>query len=481
MSTQKNVTSLPLAAVSALCAGAAPTRAIYLPSGQNDEGILFRNGGNGLPSMDFDSLQSHGVTHLLVECDDLARHEAELEKNLSSLLSDPKMDPAQKAVCVRHFGMRVAHDIASGQDIATQVDRANNVLDAIVENVLSNKAACESLLSMCGHHRSTASHMFAVSTLSILLGNEVFGHDAARLRRLGLAGMLHDLGKKSIPEDVLRKSTPLTPEEIDQLRHHPIESVRLLGDESTVPGDVRLMVLQHHERFDGTGYPLGLAGSDLLIESRILTIVDSFHAMIGRRDYRRPLSPIEAIDRMRYHVGKQFDPSLFARWERLVRHDWRRVDPRTLGKDPEDAVSPAFHADHNRAQPRVHARTAPRHACDGRLVVPVIYTGRLSHLETAPDVIQSRVTDLSRSGLCFMSAYPFYRGEVVSVRVSADGTETWVRALIRWCRRGSAQAEFRTGIQFLHRIEPGETAQRVAVMPYDAILGPVSTVPAHTN
>lgn len=477
MSDGQNATSLPLAAVSALCENSAPPKAIYLPAHHKDAGVLFCHSDSNLQQRpDFDRLQLSGVTHLMVECDDLARHETELENSLSSLLKDPRMDPVQKAACVRHFGMRVAHDLAAGHDVAEQIDRANNLLDAVVENVLSNKAACESLLSMCGHHRSTASHMFAVSTLAILLGNEVFGQDAARLRRLGLAGMLHDLGKKSVPADVLLKSTPLTPDEMDLLRHHPIESVRLLGDESTVSGDVRLMVLQHHERYDGTGYPLGIPGPDLLIESRILTIVDSFHAMIGRRDYRRPLSAARAIDLMRHHVGKQFDPALFAHWDRLVRHNWRLMNKQTLGEDPEDSVGPGFHADHGRLQPKKYARISQRHDCGGRLVVPCVYTGRLSHLDKAPDVFHPRVSDLSKSGLCFTSAFPFYRGEVVNVRISQNGPEHWVRGLIRWCRRGQQQSQYRTGIQFLQRISPSATGERVAVMPYES--SPTSPSPA---
>ncbi len=475
MSELNTATSLPLAAVSALCEGSAPPTAIYLPTTGKDAGVLFCNNDTPMQHPDFERLQVSGVTHLMVECDDLARHEAELEQNLSSLLRNPRMDPVQKAVCVRHFGMRVAHDLAAGHEVAETVDRANVVLDAIVENVLSNQTACESLLSMCGHHRSTASHMFAVSTLAILLGNEVFGNDAARLRRIGLAGMIHDLGKKSVPADVLLKSTPLTPDEMDLLRHHPIESIRLLGDESTVPGDVRLMVLQHHERYDGTGYPLGIAGPDLLVESRILTIVDSFHAMIGRRDYRRPLSPARAIDLMKHHVGKQFDPALFAHWERMVRHNWRLLDKQTMAADQQESVGAGFHADHGRLQPRKYARIATRHDCGGRLIVPVVYSGRLSHLDQAPDVFHPRVTDLSKSGLCFTSSFPFYRGEVVNVRISQDGPEHWVRGLIRWCRRGQQQSSFRTGIQFIERISPSATTERVAVMPYES--GAEATAP----
>jgi len=459
--------TLPLAAVSALWTNAAPTKAIYLPQNDKEDGVLFRGANGELPKPDFERLQTSGVTHLLVECEDLARHEAELENNLSTLLSDPKMDPTQKAACVRHFGIRIAHDIAACEDIPNQVNRANHLLDAIVDNVLANKAACESLLSMCSHHRSTASHMFAVSTLGILLGNEVFGNDAPRLRRLGLAGMVHDLGKVSVPEDVLRKATPLTPDELELLRHHPIESVRLLGEEASIPADVRTMVLQHHERFDGKGYPLGLSASDLLIESRILTIVDSFHAMIGRRDYRRPLSPIQAIELMRFQAGRQFDPDLFARFERLVRHDWRILDSRALGKEPVDSVGPGFHADHHRPQPRRYTRAAPRNHCGGGLILPMVYTGRLSHLEKAPGIFHPRVTDVSKSGLSFASGFPFYRGEVVSIRVSTDGPDIWVRGLIRWSRRDAGKSNFRTGVQFLHRIGSEESTDRVSVMPTD--------------
>lgn len=466
MSTDGHVTTLPVAVVSALCAEAAPVRGIFLPTTDGQQGVLFRSAGNGLPRPDFERLQNNGVTHLQIECEGLDQYESELEQGISTLLSDPRMDPVQKAACVRHFGLKIAHDMSTGTDIAGQVQRAHTLLDAVIENVLNNQAACSSLLSMCGHHRSTASHMFAVSTLAILLGQEVFGTDPERLRALGLAGMVHDLGKKSVPEDTLRKNTPLSDDEMDLLRHHPIESVRLLGEDATVPSQVRQMVLQHHERFDGKGYPLGLSGGELLPESRILSIVDSFHAMIGRRDYRRPMGPMQAVHLMRYQAGRQFDPDLFAAWDRFVQYKWRALDKRKIDGGSEESVGKSFHADHQKMQPRRHDRAAIRQACAGTLVFPCAYAGRLAHLTAAPDQLSARVTDLSRTGMGFLSPYPLFRGEVLNVRASADSAERWISSVVCWCRRDSQPGMFRVGLRYLQRIAATDAHRKVDVMPY---------------
>lgn len=135
------------------------------------------------------------------------------------------------------------------------------------------------------------------------------GHCPNSVRRAELAGRLHDIGKALIPESIWTKQAKLSDEEWQLVRQHPVYGWRLA---KTVPGltTVAEIVRQHHERFDGNGYPDGLAGSGIRIEARILAVCDSWAAMLANRTYKAGLSEQEASEELLRGRGSQFDPQV---------------------------------------------------------------------------------------------------------------------------------------------------------------------------
>ncbi len=129
------------------------------------------------------------------------------------------------------------------------------------------------------------------------------------IERIYMAGLLHDVGKIGVPESVLQKTGKLTPEEFDQMKKHPEIGARILSDvkqlEDIIPG-----VLYHHERYDGKGYPTGLAGKDIPLMGRIICLADCFDAMTSNRTYRKALPLEVALTEIRRCSGTQFDPEL---------------------------------------------------------------------------------------------------------------------------------------------------------------------------
>jgi HD-GYP domain-containing protein (c-di-GMP phosphodiesterase class II) len=137
----------------------------------------------------------------------------------------------------------------------------------------------------------------------------LIGWRGTRLEALQLGGSLHDVGKISVDASLLCKPGPLTEEELEQIRRHPVTGARLVESfedfEPALP-----YVLHHHERWDGFGYPHGLSGFRIPLEARLLGVVDAFDAMTSARAYRPALSVEEALVELERCAGSQFDPEL---------------------------------------------------------------------------------------------------------------------------------------------------------------------------
>jgi HD-GYP domain-containing protein (c-di-GMP phosphodiesterase class II) len=134
------------------------------------------------------------------------------------------------------------------------------------------------------------------------------GLDAERTERIRLAGMVHDLGKIGIPDHLLLKSGRLTAQESRQMERHPELGAHIL--QSANLHDLAGWVLAHHERPDGTGYPLGLSGDAISLEARILAVADAYEAMTSDRPYRAALPAHAAKQELLRHRGTQFDATV---------------------------------------------------------------------------------------------------------------------------------------------------------------------------
>ncbi|HWR12017.1 MAG TPA: HD domain-containing phosphohydrolase [Rectinemataceae bacterium] len=143
----------------------------------------------------------------------------------------------------------------------------------------------------------SANHSRRVAVLTLYLGDKM-GYKGRRLRNLYTAGLLHDIGKISVPSTLLLKNGPLTKSEQQAVAAHPIISARILKNFKELT-HLSNIVLYHHERMDGSGYPEGLAGADIPEESRIIAVVDVFEALVGERPYRDPVEPKEAFETLR--------------------------------------------------------------------------------------------------------------------------------------------------------------------------------------
>ena len=154
----------------------------------------------------------------------------------------------------------------------------------------------------------TRGHSERVTALSMMLGKEM-GLDEEQLKYLRLGSLLHDLGKIGVFKTVLDKAARLSDDEFDLVRNHPEIGARII-EPIGLPSEVSMVILQHHEWHDGSGYPLGMKGSEIHPLARIVAVADAFDAMTSQRTYREQLSFHEAAREIEAHLNTQFDPEV---------------------------------------------------------------------------------------------------------------------------------------------------------------------------
>jgi putative nucleotidyltransferase with HDIG domain len=171
------------------------------------------------------------------------------------------------------------------------------------------------LLALATKDTATEGHTRRVAMLAVQVG-EALGLPRRRLRNLALGGLLHDIGKLSVPRAVLQKPGPLDDAEFAEIRRHPDAGVRLLAELGGFPPAVLRLVRDHHERLDGSGYPGALEAGDMDVETRVLAVCDVYDALVSDRVYREAWTQERALALLR--DPSQFDPACVAALEQVV-------------------------------------------------------------------------------------------------------------------------------------------------------------------
>jgi HD-GYP domain-containing protein (c-di-GMP phosphodiesterase class II) len=198
----------------------------------------------------------------------------------------------------------------------------SDVASIVTDEVMNLPDAAVHLADMMGADQYLLQHVIDVTALGVVIARRTF-HDhgwidftgrrrfdgiEGRLSKIALGLLLHDIGKLSIPPEILNKPGKLDDSEWTVMRRHPLVGCEMLGEDISFL--VKAVIRHHHERFDGGGYPDRLRGTDIPLESRILSVADAYVAMIEDRPYRRGLSPEAAKQELRENSGDQFDPEV---------------------------------------------------------------------------------------------------------------------------------------------------------------------------
>ncbi len=183
------------------------------------------------------------------------------------------------------------------------------MVNGFIDSVFRNESAAAAISKLKSFDKYTYTHCINVSILGVILGKKL-GYSRQKLQLLGMAGMFHDVGKAVIPDAVLNKPGKLNEKEMNIMRTHPLRGFEILKNQKDIPEEVLRAALEHHEKFDGSGYPRGLKGDEISEFSRLLTVVDVYDALTSKRVYKDPLPPGKVLAMMYQWRVSDFHPNI---------------------------------------------------------------------------------------------------------------------------------------------------------------------------
>lgn len=187
----------------------------------------------------------------------------------------------------------------------------------IVDALLEQTDICLDFNELRNYHNSTYEHSINVAMLSVSCGIGL-GLNNYQLNELALSAMLHDIGKECIPLEILDKPDKLNEAEREIINYHPQFGYDMLKDNTNITSTVRVSVLEHHENYDGTGYPRGLKGDEIYLYARIIHVADVYDALCSKRSYKKDYDPAESIEYLMSNCGTMFDVDIVSTFLKYV-------------------------------------------------------------------------------------------------------------------------------------------------------------------
>jgi HD-GYP domain-containing protein (c-di-GMP phosphodiesterase class II) len=276
--------------------------------------VLYCRAGSRPDPQQFVELEESGIENLYVRTADFRNFSDGLLESLQDVLRRDSLQPTEK-FAVMQLAVAVAMDQSLRLvDCAKFRTLADQIGKEVVALVIDGDVLPRELFQIARHDFNTFTHVTNVASYSVILAEQLGIVDELELRKIASAAILHDVGKRFIPASILTKAGRLTPEEREIIELHPQRGYEELCDQSGLDFGQLMMVYQHHERVDGSGYPVGVPYDEIHLWARLLAVVDVFDSMTARRPYRRAATPEHVLEYQRQLAGTHFDHEVVECW-----------------------------------------------------------------------------------------------------------------------------------------------------------------------
>ncbi len=269
----------------------------------NSDGGVLLSKGIEIKESFIDKLKSHGITEIYLE--------DELSENV--VVDDIVRETTRNEAVVLVKSMMNNYLFSSSVDVGAVKAMVNKIIDELLINddILHNLSEIKSVDDY------TFEHSVNVCILSLITGIGL-GFDVQKLRDLGTGAMLHDIGKLCIPREILKKPSQLTVEEFEEIKKHTVFGYEILKKSGKVNLVSAFIAFGHHERYDGSGYPLQLKSDNIQQCARIVAVADVYDALTSDRVYRKKLKPNEVFEYITSLGAHHFDPKVIESFVRYV-------------------------------------------------------------------------------------------------------------------------------------------------------------------
>jgi HD-GYP domain-containing protein (c-di-GMP phosphodiesterase class II) len=265
-----------------------------------DHVVLYGARGYKWYRRELTDLLKHGISRFYIRPEDTKR--ASMYQRLTLLpVINRTQAPRERIVSIEQIGAEFTKCLYSGEITESCVDKARTLSSSLIDCIVEDKACVQALSGLGDHDYYTFVHSMRVAAYTVSIAIEMGLTDHQRLEELALGGIFHDIGKKDIPIELINKTGALSDQEWSQVRSHPELGLSAI-DESILSYVPREIILHHHEKLDGSGYPHGLDQSSMLTEVQIACLADIFDALTSTRSYQQKRSRYEALDFIRHNL-----------------------------------------------------------------------------------------------------------------------------------------------------------------------------------
>ncbi len=219
------------------------------------------------------------------------------------------LTPEQKAKILRESSIAIMEDLFEVEDVNQAMDAARPIVTEFINFMEFHPDSIHFMLSLSGHDFYTYNHSLDVSIYALGLGG-VLGYDKKTLEELGLGSLFHDVGKRNVSLDILCKKGPLDEAEWAQMKMHAAFGLQILNQHPNISDAVKAAAFEHHESWEGNGYPQQLKGQEIHPFARIVALTDTYDAMTTQRSYNKPMSPLDALTMMKEKLAGRYDPDM---------------------------------------------------------------------------------------------------------------------------------------------------------------------------
>ncbi len=292
---------------------------LYMRRRDRVEPILYCRAGDSLAKGQFFTPTDTGVRYLYVQADDFRGFGAKLLGSIESFIKCENIPVADRFGMLQLAASLEIDSAARTLDCGRFVALAQDVGRQIVDLLSDSDVLPHDLFRIARHDFSTFTHVTNVSCFAVVLIDRLGYCQQKDVDRVATGAMLHDVGKRFISTEILTKRGRLDQRERDLVEEHPLRGYEQLYGRPGIDFDQLMMVYQHHERQNGSGYPVRILADEIHPWAQALAVVDVFEAMTGNRPYRRPAKVHDVLDYLDEHAGSHFNPEVVKCWVSAMR------------------------------------------------------------------------------------------------------------------------------------------------------------------